>query len=221
MAIEARKYLRNTVSGLWEPVPSIVPSDTLANPADAEQVASLLMAWDGAQWLRPRAGQSADGAANALNALRTLARGETFDGATWHRLRGNEEKVILPAGVARNASTASAMQVNRNARGLQIGINVTALDPGVTVLLTVFARVDAAGTYQERQLLQAPAAIAAVGWQAFQIYPGLDPATPPGTAPNQFDAVANGVLPRTWYAYVIHGGAAGNATYGVAACEIL
>lgn len=91
----------------------------------------------------------------------------------------------LVSGVGATASQNSADQVNTDARGVKVFVNVTNAGTG-SITAAVQAKDPASGAYTT---LLASAAIVANGATVLTVYPGL-----PATA----NVSANDVLPRQW-----------------------
>jgi len=107
-----------------------------------------IMGWDGSKWVKVISdaasgnairvrirhgtidigsiGTDADAKSNDIYALKTGAFLSAFNGTTWDRWRNNTEKTVLPSA-ARTSSGNSADQVNYNARGVIVNIDVTAV----------------------------------------------------------------------------------------------
>lgn len=132
-----------------------------------------------------------------------------FNGTTYERVRGNTEETVLASAV-RSATNNSADSINRNARGLYIVFDITAV-PGVqTVTLTVTGKDPVSGKYIT---LLTGAAEVAVATKTYLVYPGA------GAAANGVNVVNGFPLPRTWRVTITHSGA-GNFTYSVGAMLI-
>jgi len=113
----------------------------------------------------------------------------------------NRSATILASAV-RNASNNTADQVNTDARGAVVTIDVTAV-PGVdTVTFTVKGKDSVSGKYYT---ILATAALVATGTTNLRVYPGLTAAA---------NATANDVLPRDWRIEITHS-AGSNFTYSV------
>lgn len=133
-----------------------------------------------------------------------------FNGATFDYWRNNFEAIVL-ASAARTADTDSADQINYNAKGLALLLNVTAVSSGQINGLLIKARVGSSYVtiYQFTSL-----AISTTGQRAFLIYPGAASAGSWTAAPLQ------GVIPRNWRLTVDHNDA-NSITYDVVASYIL
>ncbi len=115
----------------------------------------------------------------------------------------NRALTILASAV-RAASNNSADQKNRDAKGLHLIIDVTAV-PGVdTVTFTIKGKDPLSGKYYT---ILASAAIVGVSTVVLRVYPGLTAAA---------NLVANDVLPADWRVEVTHS-AGTNFTYSVGA----
>lgn len=134
------------------------------------------------------------------NVLFNPASGNSFD------QESNHDKAALLALVAQGVGTVSGGdQANINGRGVQVGIDITALTgTGPTVTVTIQGKDAASGKYYT--LLQS-AAIAATGFTLLTLYPG---------APSAANASSPQVLPATWrvIAAVAGTGPAATATVG-------
>ena len=107
----------------------------------------------------------------------------------------NIQGVLLASG-ARNVSTSCAKQINKNARGLMIFVNVTAVSGSGGLLLKVRGYDPVSGA--AGHINNDPVAITATGLYAFAYYPG---ATGAGTILKQSTSAP---LPKEWDAYVYH-----------------
>lgn len=132
--------------------------------------------------------------------------------STNRRMTGNYPIVLL-AQAARAATTASPNQLNVNARGVLLIVNVS-VNPGGGQTLQL--RVGRAGTTQHI-IAQGVAWYGAgfVGSVALIVYPGVDAVNLP--ANTDVRAVP---LPQNWFASVVHSGA-GSWTYSLTAEVIL
>lgn len=115
----------------------------------------------------------------------------------------NRALTVLASAV-RAATNNSADQKNRDAKGLHVIIDMTAV-PGVdTVTFTIQGKDPLSGKYYT---LLASAAIAAVSTVVLKVYPSLTAAA---------NLVASDVLPTDWRVLATHS-AATNFTYSVGA----
>lgn len=116
---------------------------------------------------------------------------------------GNSNAIVLASAV-RAASNNSPDQVNYNAVGLQLVLDITAV-PGVqTVLLTLQGKDALSGAYYT---ILAGVAEVAAATKIYRVYPGV------AAVANQ--AVSD-VLPRNWRVAITHSGGS-NFTYSVGA----
>jgi len=115
--------------------------------------------------------------------------------------------LIAPASYG-VGTTVSTTQVNTNARGVVVYLNITAIGTG-TVLLHIQASDPVTGLTND--LFFDAAAIAANGFYIFVLYPGVS-----GGAPH---ASASMPLPRQWRVTAVVATAA--VTFGVSASLIL
>lgn len=113
------------------------------------------------------------------------------DGANIQARLGNTQGTLL-ASAARTASTFTATQVNYNARGVLISLNVTAAS-GTGGLQVVVCGIDPV-TGMTINTNSVPTAVTATGEYSYLIYPG--------TSGGRITQVTSLVLPRTWNAMV-------------------
>lgn len=156
-------------------------------------------------WRRKRA---AIDAIDADDGSRFPASANTlFNGTNFDRQRTNSQATLLASAV-RNATTTTANQVNYNARGVALVLNVTA-NPGGGETLTLRCQyfdtipitvIIATGTV----------VVAANGVYTLVVYPGAATAWTGGTAA----VTAQTILPRNWNCAVAHS-AGGNWTYSL------
>lgn len=109
-----------------------------------------------------------------------------WNGTTFDRQRGNSDATLATLAAA-SAGASIADQLNGNGRGVQIGINITAITgttPSLTV--TVQGKDVASGVYYT---LLASAALTATGFTLLTVYPA---------APTTANVSSPQVLPRTW-----------------------
>ncbi len=117
----------------------------------------------------------------------TIAVPLLFNGATWDRQRNNQSNISLAALLAAAAGANGADQVNYNARGIKLVIDITALaGTGPTLTVTLQGKDPVSGKYYT---ILASAALAAVATTVLTVYPGLVAAA---------NLSANDVLPRDW-----------------------
>ena len=125
-----------------------------------------------------------------------------------------QQNYDMPALVTLSAqglgTVVSVDQVNKNGRGVQVGINVTALTgTGPTVTVTLQGKDYASSAYYT---LLASAAIAATGFTLLTLYPG---------APSTANASAPQVLPATWRVSAVVAGTTPAVTATVGASVII
>lgn len=122
-----------------------------------------------------------------------------YTGAAWDRQRNNTEGTLL-ASAARTATADAPNQVNYNARGVVVYVNVTVAGTGG--LTTIIKGIDPVSG-QTVQLNTAAVQITGIGIYAVALYPGAS-AAPTGTVAT--GQVVNRVateLPRTWKVTII------------------
>ncbi len=143
--------------------------------------------------------------AGVLYGIGTLA----YDGSAWVYARTNLNETLL-ASAAQTATVTVADQINYNARGLDLIVDVTAVS-GTTPTLTVAlqGKDPASGKYYT---ILASASITAVGTTVLHVYPGLVAAA---------NSAANAVLPRTWNVVATIGGTTPSFTFSIGASVIL
>ena len=149
---------------------------------------------------------SADAAPESAVSIPVSARGETFNGTTWDRQRGNVNATLLIAAAATSTQT-SPDQTNHNGRGVKVVLDMTAVGTG-SVTLTIQGKDSASGKYYT---LLAGAAVTTNTTNVYEVYPGITAAA---------SASSNTTLPRTWRVLVTANNA--NATtYTVSASVIV
>lgn len=187
-------------------------SDVVATEtANVLKTISVMQGIDsGGDLVRPRLWNSADGQADTY-ALVSLLRHQLYNGATWDRARSNQEGEIL-ASAARTASTESADQINYNARGVIVFVNVTA-NPGGGETLSPFISCRSDSGAGVSPILLSGTNITGNGGTAYMVYPGI---TNAGGVTN----IGSIALPRRWYFRMAHS-ASGSWTYQVWASPIL
>jgi hypothetical protein len=143
----------------------------------------------------PALAQLSDSVAGNKQGQNTQTFPYSYNGATFDRYRGNIDTGALVTLSAASASGNSADQVNYNGRGLQCGVNITAIS-GTSPTLTVSFQGKDIGSGQYYTIL-ASSALSAAGFGWYTIYP-----SPLANATGYVDQV----LPRTWrIAYTIGG----------------
>ena len=184
------------VSSAWpDPVRLYGPSGAVLDEAVGSKrvVPATLYGPDGAA-LIPSAAALADGAANPT-APRVGAALTVFNETTWDRLRGTTHTLIM-ASAARNSGATSAAQVNYNARGLLLIIDVTANPAGgETLLMSIHGRTLAGAPTGALHFRSIPATNAVYG---MFVGPGFSDAV--AAAANTKLAVG---FPRNWHVYTL------------------
>lgn len=138
---------------------------------------------------------------------RPLVRTVDSTGADLVAAANTASAVALITHTAAAAGVNSADQINLNARGLLVSVNITAGGgTSPTLQVIVEGKDTVSGVYYT---LLASAAIAATpGFTLLQVYPGLVAAA---------GLVANQVLPRVWRVRTVIGGTAPTVTATVGA----
>lgn len=123
---------------------------------------------------------------------------------------GNVNTAALITLAAQGAGTVtSADQTNKQGRGVQIGINITAIGGTPTLTVTVEGKDSVSGVYYT---LLASAAISAAGFTLLTVYPG---------APSTANVSAPQVLPMTWRVKAVVAGTTPSVTATIGASVIL
>jgi hypothetical protein len=124
--------------------------------------------------------------------------------------RPNLDLAALITLSAASAGVNSADQANINGRGIQLGINITAITgTSPTLTVTIQGKDGASGQYYT---LLASAALNATGFTLLTVYPG---------APTTANVSASQVLPRTWRVITAIGGTGPSVTATVGASVIV
>ena len=137
-----------------------------------------------------------------------------FNGTTFDRQRGNYDNVTVINASAVTTTQTSADQVNYNARGLYIIVNVTTLT-GTSPTLTPALQGKDPVSVQYFQLGANATAISATGKYVYYYSLNAPAAAGGVTASIAFQ------VPRTWNFVMTAGGTITNATYTVAASYML
>lgn len=123
-----------------------------------------------------------------------------FNGSTFERFRAVESRTLF-ASAARTASPATTDQVNYNAVGLEVYVNVTAVT-GLGVTFHIEGKDGLSLVYFP---LLSSVALTTTGFRRFRIYPNLPPVA---------NVDAQDILPRLFRVRPAHGDAA-SVTYSV------
>jgi len=130
-----------------------------------------------------------------------------YNGATWDRQCNNKSGTLL-ATLARTATPTAVDQVNYNARGIVIIIDVTAVANTPSVVFTIEGKDIASGKYYT---ILASAAITGTGTTVLRVYPGLTAAA---------NVTVSDILPRDWRLVATHADA-DSITYSVGYSYVL
>lgn len=123
-----------------------------------------------------------------------MTAGYLFNGATWDRQRGTiDTAALITLSAAGAGTTNSADQTNYSARGVKVGINISASSGTISVVVNIQGKDAASGTYYT---IASTAALVGTGFVSLTVYPGITAAAN--------SAVAD-VLPRTWRVQVVSG----------------
>ena len=121
-------------------------------------------------------------------------------------------EVTLLASALRTATVNSADQVNVNARGVLLILNVSAASGTGGLVVRLFAKDPATGNYV--QCNSSPAAVTAVGTFGYLVYGGAA-----GAANFVMSQLSNAPVARIWRAQVAHNDGS-NYTYSLAAIPV-
>jgi hypothetical protein len=140
-----------------------------------------------------------------------------FNGSSWDRWRNNTEGTLL-ASAARTATTASPQQINHNARGIHVVLNVTAVSGtgGLKIRILAYDPVQGTDYY-----LHLGSTITTTGRYVIELYPGSS-AAGISTATSIFavhERVA-ATLPKKFFVSISHGDAS-SYTYSLGYSLIL
>lgn len=152
----------------------------------------------------PAAATLADASANP-STPQVGSAGETFNGTTWDRQRGNVDVAVLASG-ARTTTQTGADTTNYNGRGVKVVLDTTVASAG-SVTLSIQGK-DANGVYYT---LLTGTAVTTVSTVVYTLYPGATAAA---------NLTVNDVLPRVWRV-VVTANNASTQTYSVSSCVIL
>ena len=138
-----------------------------------------------------------------------MSGGGLFNGTTYDRTRSNLDVALLTYASA-SVGSNSADQLNVNAKGIQLGLNITAASgTGPTITVFIEGKDFASGAYYT--LFTSSALSATAGFTLISMYPSLTPAA----------NVAAQVLPRIWRARAVFGGVTPAITATIGASVIL
>lgn len=139
--------------------------------------------WNGTNYDRPR-----EATADALAVTGIAAKAPVlWNGASFDRQTGNLDTAALVTLSAASAGGNSSDQTNMNGRGVQVGINITAISgTSPTLTVTVQGKDAASGAYYT---ILASASLNATGFTLLTVYPGA------ATTANVSTPIP---LPRTW-----------------------
>jgi len=130
------------------------------------------------------------------------------DGTNIRAMLGNVEGTLL-ASAARTATVNTPNQINYNAKGVMVFVNVSAVSGTGGLTLNFYGIDPVSGQYIG--LMYASGAITAIGRYAYVIYPGVSSSA----ITNGIRQVAGITLPRTWLVQVAVGDAS-SYSYSVA-----
>ena len=149
----------------------------------------------------------ADGASTPTNAIPTQTFPMAWNGSNWDKLRDNEDGFTAIASASYTTTQTIADQLNINARGVIVVVNMTVVGTG-SITPEIDGKDPATGQYYST--LTASAAITGNGVFVYQVYPGTS-TTVTNTGITQSSGM---VLPRTWRIKVTANNA-NAATYAV------
>jgi len=160
----------------------------------------------------PAAAALADGIANPTSPIAGAGK-LLYNGATWDRERNNHEVIVL-ASAARTGDTNSADQVNYNARGIALLLDVTAVGSpaGQIDAINVQAKI---GSNYVTVYSFGTLTINATGQHAFLVYPGA------ATAGSWKMAPVQGIIPKNWRIQIDHANETDSITYSIVACYLV
>ncbi len=156
----------------------------------------------------PTAAALADGASNPTSPI-VGAAGLVFNGATWDRLRGNQEVTLL-ASAARTATLQSSDMVNYSHSGLLVFVSVTSITS--TPVLTPYLQIKDSISSSYFTIWTASVALESVTTAAYLFQPG--------GAGGSYSEAVNLRVGRTWRFGMTHADA-DSATYSVSAALLV
>jgi len=206
---------------------SFTAADGVANPTDLTKVAAFLQAFDGTDWERLRLDSQrnllvrllnsagldlqASAVGDGVDGSRSLSTGDyAFNGSTWDRWRNNAELTLL-ASATRTTTTDSPTEVNYNAKGVMVFLNVTGASGTGGLQLRFLGNDPVSGLHF---VSDSPSAVTTTGINIYVLYPGA------ANAAGSIRQTTQTVLPRRWRVRVTHGDGS-NYTYSVGASYIL
>lgn len=234
----AKLFLWNPATGAWQRMPGVLhdevdsgPSLKIGGRADTTRTGQTAVAdGDKVDGLFDASGKlgiflgehSSDGGGNiariltdgdasaTLATLGVLSRSNRFNGTNYDRERNNVEATVL-ASAARTATLNSADQVNYDARGVRIFLDISAVSGTSPTLDVKLQSKDAlSGVYVDD-----PGSVfaqkTATGTDELTVYPGVT------TSANR---ARSAPLPRTWRVVCTIGGTTPSFTFSVGASYI-
>ncbi|MEQ7806159.1 hypothetical protein [Priestia aryabhattai] len=138
-----------------------------------------------------------DGSGTNTRFMYTSAFQQAFNGSGWDRWRNNTEGLLLPSAW-RTTPTTSATQINHNAKGVFLCLDITAIPNATeTLILEVKSVINTNGSWAYANYT-IPANT--IGKFYLLVYPGI------GEKVINRVTQASSVIPRSWYASVNHSG---------------
>lgn len=181
-----------------DPSGNLVGASTITDPANGNQV-------------EVNQRHTADGAnLSADHSIETAAVPMLFNGVGHDRARSNFDAPTSLLAISNMAAgSINADQVNYNGRGVQLGINVTAITgTNPTLVVTIRGRDAVSGQYYN---LLSSVSITATGFTRLVVYPGI---------PTTANVSQSDVLPRTWNVLATVGGTGVSVTATIGASVI-
>lgn len=169
--------------------------------------------YNGTTWDRMR---TVVAAPDAYTGEGLAATGElAYNGVTWDHWRNNHETIIYPSAV-HTGTHSSPTQINYNAKGVIIYLNITANPGGAEFLGLNLHYVDPASGLVTTLISSMQTTAATNGMYTLHLYPGAstDPDTPNNNKSYSLP------LPRQWQVAITHSGS-GSWTYSVGCSHIL
>lgn len=144
-------------------------------------------------------------AANNFTAIPVTSYAHVFNGATWDRVRGNQNAITLFSSLSRTAAATSSAQNNYTGGGTVLFLNVTTApaSPGSGGLQMFFQTQDVGISGSWAQINPTPPTINAVGAYLFVIGAGATAPLYP-TAGGRMVQAAGVPLPRVWRVVINH-----------------